>query len=69
MRIARKAQIPWMRLATTVAITAVVIAFGRFTSNERIAQAIAAGVIRRRDEPTASALPIDTRHTHESSPT
>ena len=69
MRIARTAQVPWMWLVTTVAITTVVIAFGRFKSNERIAQAIAAGVIRRRGEPTAAALPIDAKQTHESSPT
>ena len=67
MRIARKAQIPWMWLATTVAITAVVIAFGRFTSNERIAQAIAVGATRRREEPTAATFPIDARQIHESS--
>ena len=69
MRTARNPQVPWMWLVTTVAITAVVIAFGRFKSNERIAQAIAAGAIRRRGEPTAAALPIDAKQTHESSPT
>lgn len=69
MRIARSAHVPWMWLVTTVAITAVVITFGRFRSNERIAQAIAAGATRRRGEPSAEALPLDPTQTHESSPT
>jgi hypothetical protein len=35
------------------AITAIVIAFGRFRSNERIAFAMAVGAARRRREPEA----------------
>jgi hypothetical protein len=57
-----------MWLVTTVAITTVVIAFGRFKSNERIAQAIAVGATRRRGEATAAAYPIEASQTHESSP-
>ena len=41
----------WLWLSTAAAITAVVIAFGRFRSNERIARAVAEGVARRRSEP------------------
>jgi len=67
MRTPRTTQIPWMWLGTTVALTAVVIAFGRFKSNERIAQAIAVGAARRRGEPTAATFPIDARQIHESS--
>jgi hypothetical protein len=67
MRIARLAQVPWVWLVTTVAITAVVIAFGRFKSNERIAQAISAGVIRRRSESATSTRSTDhPTPTHES---
>lgn len=69
MRITRTAKVPWMWLVTTVAITTVVIALGRFRSNERIAQAIATGVRRRRGEPTAAALLINAKQTNESSPT
>lgn len=68
MRTPRTTQVPWMWLVTTVAVTAVVIAFGRFKSNERIAQAIAVGATRRRGEPTAATFPIDATQTHESSP-
>jgi hypothetical protein len=50
-------------LATTIAITTIVIAFRRFESNERIARAVAVGVVRRRGEPAATAVP-----TSESSP-
>jgi hypothetical protein len=45
----------WFWLFTTAAVTAIVIAFGRFRSNERIALAIAAGVARRRSEPEAAS--------------
>jgi hypothetical protein len=44
-----------MWLVTTVAIAAIVIAFRRFASNERIAYAMAVGVARRRGE--SEALP------------
>lgn len=50
MRTQRWTWIPWFALVTTVATTAVVIAFGRFRSNERVAQAIASGAVRRRSE-------------------
>jgi hypothetical protein len=41
----------WQWLSAAAAITAIVIAFGRFRSNERIARAVAEGVARRRSEP------------------
>jgi hypothetical protein len=43
----------WQWLSAAAAITAIVIAFGRFRSNERIARAVAEGVARRRSEPEA----------------
>jgi hypothetical protein len=52
-----------MWLATTIAITTIVIAFRRFDSNERVARAVAAGVVRRRGESATTAVP-----TSESSP-
>ncbi len=69
MRVTRSARVSWIWLVTTVAITTVVIAFGRFRSNERIAQAIATGVKRREGEPIAIAPFLDAKQTHESSPT
>jgi hypothetical protein len=42
-----------MLLVTTIAITATVIAFRRFASNERVAYAVAVGVARRRGETAA----------------
>ena len=45
----------WMLLVTTVVITAVAIVFGRFRSNERVALAVAAGAMRRRDQSAVSA--------------
>jgi hypothetical protein len=50
----RSADIRWLLLFMTAALTAIVIAFGRYRSNERVARTIAAGVARRRTE-TASA--------------
>jgi hypothetical protein len=52
-----------MWLVTTIAITAIVIAFRRFASNERVAHAVAVGVARRRGESTTPESP-----TTESSP-
>jgi hypothetical protein len=43
-------------LLTITGLTAIVIAFGRFKSNERIAKAVAAGVARRRSEPGVAPL-------------
>ena len=54
----------WMWLVTAVAITATVIAFRRFASNERVAYAVAVGAARRRGEPTTPQPP-----TSESNPT
>jgi len=53
-----------MWLVTAVAITATVIAFRRFASNERVAYAVAVGAARRRGEPTTPQPP-----TSESNPT
>ncbi len=59
-----------MWLVTTVAITAVAIAFGRFRSNERVALAVALGAIRRRGEAAVASPSIDKNPpTQESSPT
>jgi len=57
-----RTRIPWMGLVTVAAGTAVVIAFGRFRSNERVAQAIATGAVRRRSEPGAD-IPFNERST------
>jgi len=40
----------WLWLFTIAAVTAIVIAFGRYRSNERVARTITAGVARRRSE-------------------
>jgi hypothetical protein len=45
----------WLWLLFVAATTAVVIAFARFRSNERIAEAMAAGAARRRSEPGTPA--------------
>ena len=55
--------IPWFGLVTIAAVTTVVIAFGRFRSNERVAQAIASGVVRRRSQPGADIQPNERRMT------
>ena len=44
-------QVEW--LVTAIAITATVIAFRRFASNERVAYAVAFGVARRHVEDAA----------------
>ena len=56
MRPQHSADMWWLWLFTTAALTAIVIAFGRFRSNERVARAMAAGAARRRTE-TESAPP------------
>ena len=47
----------WIWLVA-VAITATVIAFRRFASNERVAYAVAVGAARRRGEPSTPQAPI-----------
>jgi hypothetical protein len=59
----RGAGIPCLWLGTMVAIAATAIAFRRFASNERVACAVAVGVVRRRGE-SAAPEPL----TSESSP-
>ena len=54
MRPQRSADMRWLWLLTTAALTAIVIAFGRYRSNERVARTIAAGVARRRTETNAA---------------
>jgi len=44
------ADIKWVWLFTIAAVSAILIAFGRYRSNERVARTIAAGVARRRTE-------------------
>jgi hypothetical protein len=61
MRTSRSADIRWLWLFLTAALTAIVIAFGRYRSNERVARAIAAGVARRRDAATERLVPIRSR--------
>jgi hypothetical protein len=53
----RWTRIPWFGLVTIAAVTTIVIAFGRFRSKERVAQAIASGVVRRRSELWADIQP------------
>jgi hypothetical protein len=57
MRSLSSTDIRWLCLLSTAGLTAIVIAFGRFRSNERIATAIATGVARRRSEHEAAPLP------------
>ena len=54
MRPQCRADMRWLWLFTTAALTAIVIAFGRYRSNERVARTIAAGVARRRTETNAA---------------
>jgi hypothetical protein len=53
----RPAHYWWLWLFTTLAFTAIVISFGRFRSNERVARVIADGVERRRG-PAAVPPPL-----------
>jgi hypothetical protein len=46
-----------MWLVAAIAIAAIVVAFRRFASNERIAYAVSAGVIRRHGESVQTELP------------
>ena len=56
MRTSRSADIRWLWLFMTAALTAIVIAFGRYRSNERVARTIAAGVARRRADAATEQL-------------